>query len=81
MKTYLARFREAGSFIAGVLIGLSILAPVFAMMVVDSSALWVFGALIILALGLALQVVATTKPRHRRTTDRSLKPDLADSWS
>jgi hypothetical protein len=81
MKTSLARFREAGSFIAGVLIGLSILAPVFAMMVVDAGASWVFGALIVLALGLALQVVATTKPRHRRTTGRSLKPDLADSWS
>ena len=69
MKNTQARFREAGSFIAGLLIGLSFLVPVFAMMVVDSSALWIFGAPIILALGLALQVVVTTKPRRRRTTD------------
>ena len=67
MKNSIANVREAGSFIAGLVIGLSILVPVFAMMVVDPSdwqMLWVFGAPIILALGLALQVVATAKPRQ-----------------
>jgi hypothetical protein len=28
---------------------------------------WVFGALIVLALGLKLQAVITIEPRHRRT--------------
>jgi multisubunit Na+/H+ antiporter MnhB subunit len=69
MKTSLARFRKAGSFIAGLLIGLSLVLFAFAMMVVDPSdwqSLWVFGAAITLALGLKLQVVVTTKPRQRR---------------
>jgi hypothetical protein len=71
MKNSPARLLEAGSFVAGLLIGLSTLVPVFAMMVVDPSdwqTLWVFGAPIILVLGLTLQVVVTTKPRHRRTS-------------
>ena len=77
MKNTQARFREAGSFIAGLLIGLSIVVPVFAMTVADPSdwqkMLWVFGALTVLALGLALQVVVTTKRRYRRTTDPRLE--------
>jgi NO-binding membrane sensor protein with MHYT domain len=76
MKNAQARFREAGSFIAGFLIGLSIVVGMCAMTVADPSdwqnILWVFGALIVLALGLALQVVATTKPRYRRPLDPEL---------
>ena len=76
MKNSLARFREAGSFIAGLVIGISIVVPVFAMMVADPSdwqtLLWVFGAPVILALGLTLQVVVTAKPRHRRTRDQEI---------
>jgi multisubunit Na+/H+ antiporter MnhB subunit len=73
MKSTLARFREGGSFIAGLLIGISIVVAVFAMMIADPSdwqALWVFGAPIILALGLTLQFVVTAELRHRRTTNR-----------
>ena len=71
MRNSLTMFREASSFIAGLLIGLSIVVLVFAMTVTspgDWQALWVFGAPVILALGLTLQVVANTKRRHRRTT-------------
>ena len=72
MENSLARFRDAGSFIAGILIGLSIVVAVIAMMVAgpgDWQTLWVFGAPIILALGLTLQVVVTATPRHQRATD------------
>lgn len=58
MNKSLARCHEAGSFIAGLLIGLSILVPVFATMVADTGdrqGLWAVGALTILAAGLALQ--------------------------
>ena len=75
MKNSLARFREAGSFIAGILIGMSIVVPVFAIMVANTSdwqTFLVFGAPIILALGITLQVVITAKPRHRRTIDTKL---------
>jgi hypothetical protein len=75
MKNSLTRFREAGSFIAGLLTGLSIVVPLFAMMIVDPDGwqtLWVFGAPIILALGLALHVVVAGKPWHRRTADPEL---------
>ena len=67
MKKTLARLREAGSFIAGLLIGLSIMVAVFAMIVVNPSdwQMWsIFGAPIILAAGVTLQVVVTSK--HRR---------------
>jgi len=70
MKNPLARFRQAGSFIAGLLIGVSIMIPMFAMMLTnpgDWQMVWVFGTLIVLALGLKLQAVITIKPRHRRT--------------
>ena len=65
MKNSMTRFREAGSFVAGILIGLSIMVAVFAMMVVNSGGWqmsWVFGAPILLALGLTLQFVALAKP-------------------
>ncbi len=71
MNNFLSKFREAGSFIAGLLIGLAIVVPVFAMTAAqpgDWQRLWVFGAPIVLALGLVLQVVVTTRPRPRRTT-------------
>ena len=70
MKSPLARFRQAGSFIAGLLIGVSIMMPMFAMMLTnpdDWQMVWVFGTLVVLALGLKLQAVITIKPRHRRT--------------
>ena len=76
MKNHLARFRQAGSFIAGLFIGLSIVVPVFAMMVASPSdwqTFLVFGAPLILALGITLQVVITAKPRHRRTIDTKLR--------
>ena len=75
MKNSLARLREARSFIVGLLTGLSIVVPLFAMMVADPGAwqtLWVFGAPVIFALGLALQVAVTSKPRHRRTAELEL---------
>ena len=71
MKTALATFREARSFIAGSLIGLSIMLAIFAMLVVNPSdwqMLWICGAPIILAAGLALQVVVTTKHCPEPTT-------------
>ncbi len=70
MKNALARFRQAGSFIAGLLIGVSIMMPMFAMMLTNADEwqmVWIFGTLIVLALGLRLQAVSTIKPRHRRT--------------
>ena len=69
MTKSLANFRDLGSFIAGLLVGLSIVVPVFAMIDSDPGdwqVLWFFGALIILALGIALQVLASNKPRSRR---------------
>ena len=69
MKNLLARFRQAGSFIAGLLIGISIMIPMFAMMVTnlgDWEMHWVLGALIVLALGLKLQF-ALIKPSRART--------------
>jgi len=75
VKNPLARFRQAGSFVAGLLIGLSIVVAVSAMTIVEPSdwrTLWIFGAPVILALGLALQLVVTTKPGHRRMTDPAL---------
>ena len=73
MKNPLAIFREASSFIAGLLIGLSIVVFVFALMVVDPSnrqAMWgAFGATMILAVGLTMQVVVSAMPRRRRIVD------------
>ena len=75
-KDPLARFRQAGSFIAGLFIGLSIVIPVFATMVAnpgDWQTFLVFGAPMILALGITLEVVITAKPRRRRTIDWKLR--------
>jgi Na+/melibiose symporter-like transporter len=70
MKTPLASFRQAGSFIAGLLIGVAIMIPMFAMMLTnpgDGQIVWVLGALVVLALGLKLRAVIAIKPRDRRT--------------
>ena len=74
MKNLLARFRQAGSLIAGLLIGFSIVVAVSAMVVEPSDwrTLCAFGAPVILALGLTLQFVVTTKPGHRRMPDPAL---------
>ena len=76
MKNPLARFRrafgQAGSFVAGLLIGLSIVVAVFAMIVASPSdwqTLWIFGAPIVLALGVTLQVIGTTRPGNRRANN------------
>ena len=66
MKKFRAKFRNVGSFIAGILVGLSLGIMVFAM--TDAfpdgwQTLPVFGASIIVALGIALQIVATYRPR------------------
>jgi formate/nitrite transporter FocA (FNT family) len=57
-------FWEAGSLAAGFLIGLALVASVFAMTTApgESQAIWMLSAPITLALGLALQVVVTLKP-------------------
>jgi hypothetical protein len=71
MKNLLARYPNAGSFVAGLLIGLSILIPVFAMMITepgDWQMLGVLGSPISLASGFALQAFVTGRPRHARTT-------------
>ena len=71
MKNAFAKCREAGSFIAGVLIGVSIVVPVIVMTISDHNGwqtLEVFGALVILALGLALQVVVTARLRRPHAT-------------
>jgi multisubunit Na+/H+ antiporter MnhB subunit len=72
MKKALAKCREAGSFIAGVMIGVSIVATVIVMTVSDHSGwqtLEVFGALVVLALGSTLQVIVTAKPRRPHATE------------
>jgi hypothetical protein len=77
MKNSMARLRGTSSFVAGLLIGLSIVAAGFAMMAANSGewkAMWLFGAPVILALGLTLQVVVTTKPRGQRTIDSEHVP-------
>jgi uncharacterized membrane protein YczE len=69
MTKSLANFRDLGSFIAGLLVGLSIVVPVFAMIDSDPGdwqVLWFLVAPIILALGITLQVLANNKPWPRR---------------
>jgi hypothetical protein len=68
------RFRDTGSFIAGLLIGVSFVITVFAMTVVDAGRGQMVGVIIaplVLALGLVLQVVIT-RPSQRRTNGREL---------
>ena len=67
MTKLTALSRQSGSFIAGLLIGLAIVATTFA--VTDpTSGVWqtllFYGAPAVLMLGLALQVVVTERPRR-----------------
>ena len=68
MKRPLARRPGAGSFLAGLVIGAVILTPVFATIVAEPGdwlALWILGALTLLALGFLLQALPRQKlPRH-----------------
>jgi hypothetical protein len=66
-----AQFRQICSLMAGFLIGASIVVATFAAADADSGTVQsglVFGAAVILALGIALQVVVTSKPRSRVAT-------------
>ncbi len=75
MKNSLAKYREAGSFIAGLLIGISIVALVIAMTVADYGdwqTVGLFGALVAVALGIALQIVVVAKPRHPNAAEPEL---------
>ena len=70
MKNALAGFWQAGSFVAGLLIGISIMMPMFAMMLTnpgDWQMVWVLGALVVLAVGIKLKALNTINPRHRHT--------------
>jgi hypothetical protein len=67
MTKLLALGRKAGSFIAGLLIGLSIVDGAFAVTDMESGG-WqtvlIFGAPVILVLGLAVQVLVTARPGY-----------------
>ncbi len=68
----LTSFRDTGSLIAGLLIGLSLVVTAFAMTVAETSGkqtVWVVIDPIVLALGIGLQLVIT-RPRQRRTNER-----------
>lgn len=68
MKNPLASFPDAGSFVAGFLIGLSIVILMLAVAQPDDwQAFWIIGAPVVLALGLVLQAVLLARPRHRTT--------------
>ena len=67
MKKFLATLRSVSSFIAGILVGLSLWIMVFA--IIDAfpdewQTLPVFGASIILVLGITLQIVATSTKQN-----------------
>lgn len=69
MNNSVAMLRDAGSFMAGILIGLSVVVPVFALTVVSLTewqAVLLYAAPFVLAVGIALQVVITAKARHLR---------------
>jgi len=75
MKKTLAGFRTAGSFIAGILLGVSIVVLVIALTganTTDGQTFLVFGAPIILALGITLQAVVTAKSRRDHTVNAAL---------
>jgi hypothetical protein len=83
LKNTLATFTDAGSFAAGLLIGVSILIPVFAMMVAEPGewqALWLFGAPTVLALGFLLQAVVIARLRHVRTDSAKLQALRIRFW-
>jgi hypothetical protein len=64
MKKALRGFRDTGSFLAGILVGLSIVVPVIALTGANTTA-WqaflVLAAPIVLALGITLQAVLTAR--------------------
>jgi hypothetical protein len=72
MKNHLAEFRDTVSFIAGILIGLSIMVLLFAGMAVELTGwqmlLLLFVAPVILTVGVTLQVIITSKAPHGRVT-------------
>lgn len=75
MKNSLAGFRDAGSFIAGILIGLSMMVFVFALAdITDWQMLLLFGAPVILALGITLHVIIMPTARRLRTIN------MAPGW-
>ena len=70
MKKTLASFRATGSFIAGILLGVSIVVLVIASTganTTDGQMFLAFGAPIILALGITLQAAVTAKSRRAHT--------------
>ena len=71
MTSPMARLRQSGSLVAGLLIGISIVAVTFA--VTDAvSAAWqaflFFAAPAVFVLGIAFQVMAAAEPRRRLAT-------------
>ena len=69
MKTFTAGFRQAGSLIAGALIGLSIVVIVFTMTLAETSHSQIFlalGSSIVFAVGVMLQIAMTAAPRQPR---------------
>ncbi len=75
MKKTLASFRAAGSFITGILLGVSIVVPVFALTGADPAdgrTLLAFGGPLILCFGIALQAIVTAKARRAHTVDAAL---------
>lgn len=71
----LTTFRDTGSLIAGLLIGVAIVVPIFAMTIADlgnTETVWVIVApIIVLAVGVMLQA-AVTRPSQPRTSDPRL---------
>ena len=70
VKKALTKFRECGSFTAGILVGLSIVVPVIALTGVtptDWQTFLLFETPMILVLGITLQAVITTRPHHQST--------------
>jgi formate/nitrite transporter FocA (FNT family) len=68
VKHSLLDFPHTGSFVAGLLIGLSIVVPVVATMganAADWPTYLVFAAPVIFALGFTFQVIITSNARHR----------------
>lgn len=69
MKTFTAGFRQAGSLIAGALIGLSIVVIVFTMTLAETSHSQIFlalGSSIVFAVGVMLQIVMNAAPGSPR---------------
>jgi energy-converting hydrogenase Eha subunit A len=67
VKRTLTKFRECGSFIAGILVGLSIVVPVIALTGATRpnwQTFLLFETPMILVLGITLQAVITTRLHH-----------------